>query len=272
MENNWENFLKNLGEWRGSFTRVSLNAEVLDSTPSILTLEGLENNQLVRFRLRRFAQGSYDSEPSQDYIQDYRSVGNQIIFFDTSLSMTYKHESKTRLEQASDMSLNHLSVLPAGSQVAVATTHVDSEPLFQPDLAGVRSRIEDLKPTASPRTLNKVVQQAIDTQVFAREQWMAESGTQDAFSREIYLLTDMSEAAWNNPDESGLRDLLVQHDWLKLYVIDVSVPNPNNISLTQLTLDREATVGGQSVQVSTTVSATPAARSARARASAASRR
>jgi hypothetical protein len=83
MENNWENFLKNLGEWRGSFTRVSLNAEVLDSTPSILTLEGLENNQLVRFRLRRFAQGSYDSEPSQDYVQDYRSVGNQIIFFDT---------------------------------------------------------------------------------------------------------------------------------------------------------------------------------------------
>jgi len=83
MENNWDNFLKNLGEWRGAFTRVSLEGEILDSTPSILTLEGLEENQLVRFRLRRFAQGSYDSEPSQDYIQDYRSVGNQIIFFDT---------------------------------------------------------------------------------------------------------------------------------------------------------------------------------------------
>ncbi len=83
MENNWKNFLKNLGEWRGSFTRVSLEGEILDSTPSILTLEGLEDNQLVRFRLRRFAQGNYDSEPSQDYVQDYRSVGNQIIFFET---------------------------------------------------------------------------------------------------------------------------------------------------------------------------------------------
>jgi len=83
MENNWQNFLKNLGEWRGSFTRVSLEGQVLDSIPSILTLEGLEENQLVRFRLRRFAQGSYDSEPSQDYVQDYRSVGNQIIFFET---------------------------------------------------------------------------------------------------------------------------------------------------------------------------------------------
>jgi hypothetical protein len=83
MENNWENFLKNLGDWRGSFTRVSPEGEILDSTPSLLTLESLENNQLVRFRLRRFAQGDYDSEPSQDYFQDYRSVGNQIIFFDT---------------------------------------------------------------------------------------------------------------------------------------------------------------------------------------------
>jgi hypothetical protein len=83
MENNWQNFLKNLGEWRGSFTRVSLEGQVLDSISSILTLEGLEENQLVRFRLRRFAQGNYDSEPSQDYVQDYRSVGNQIIFFDT---------------------------------------------------------------------------------------------------------------------------------------------------------------------------------------------
>ena len=83
MENNWNNFLKNLGEWRGSFTRISLEGEILDSTPSILTLEGLEENQLVRFRLRRFAQGNYDSEPSQDYVQDYRSVGNQIIFFET---------------------------------------------------------------------------------------------------------------------------------------------------------------------------------------------
>lgn len=182
-----------------------------------------------------------------------------VFVFDTSLSMTYKHESQTRLEQAVEMSLQHLSQLPASSQVAVATTEVDSEPIFQPDLAGVRSRIEDLKATALPRTMNAVVRQAIDTQVFTREQLKTETGTEDSFVREIYLLTDMSEASWNNPDESGLRDLLTQHDWLRIYIIDVSVSNPNNISLTQLRLDREATVGGQSVQVSATVTATPAA-------------
>jgi Domain of unknown function (DUF3598) len=83
MENNWENFLKNAGEWHGSFTGVSLTGELLDSTPSILTLDVLENHQLVKFRLRRFGSGGVSEPPTSDYVQEYRSVGNQVIFFDT---------------------------------------------------------------------------------------------------------------------------------------------------------------------------------------------
>jgi hypothetical protein len=83
MENNWENFLKNLGEWHGSFTSVSLEGELLDSTPSILNLEGFENNQLVRFRLRRFGPGGASEPPISDYSQEYRSLGKQAIFFAT---------------------------------------------------------------------------------------------------------------------------------------------------------------------------------------------
>ena len=83
MENNWGNFLKNLGEWQGSFTSVSLQGEVLESTPSILNLEGFEDNQLVRLRLRRFGPSGYDEPPLSDYVQDYRSLGRQVIFFET---------------------------------------------------------------------------------------------------------------------------------------------------------------------------------------------
>ncbi len=83
MENNWANFLKNLGEWKGSFTTVSLEGELIKSTPSILNLEGLENNKLVQLRLRRFGPGGYNEQPVSDYIQEYRSLGRQIIFFET---------------------------------------------------------------------------------------------------------------------------------------------------------------------------------------------
>ena len=83
MASKWENFLKNLGEWQGSFTSISTEGELLDSTSSILNLEGLENNQLVRFRLRRFGSGGDNQPPLSDYVQEYRSLGKEIIFFET---------------------------------------------------------------------------------------------------------------------------------------------------------------------------------------------
>ena len=80
---NWENFLKNLGQWRGSFTEFSPEGELLGSTSSLLSLEGLENNQLVNFRLRRYGSDDYNQPPISDYSQEHRSLGKQIIFFDT---------------------------------------------------------------------------------------------------------------------------------------------------------------------------------------------
>lgn len=182
-----------------------------------------------------------------------------VFVFDNSLSMTYMHESRTRLEHAEEIALEHLSVLPERSRVAVATQDPGSEAVFQADLAGVRSRIDDLKPQAVTRPLNAVLKDAIEAHVADREQVQLEIGGGDRFAREIYLLTDLSEASWNSPDEAGLHDLLVQHEWLQVYLIDVGVPNPINVSLGQLRLDREATVSGQPVQVSVAVSATPAA-------------
>jgi hypothetical protein len=82
MDSNWENFLKNLGEWVGTFTQVSTAGDMLGSTPSILTLEGLEDNQLVRFRIRRFA-NALSEQPTVDSSQEYRSLGKQAVFFDT---------------------------------------------------------------------------------------------------------------------------------------------------------------------------------------------
>jgi hypothetical protein len=82
MESNWANFLKNLGEWEGTFTQVSTDGKLLDSTPSILNLEGLEDNQLVRFRLRRFA-NNITEQPTSDRSQEYTDLGRQAVFFDT---------------------------------------------------------------------------------------------------------------------------------------------------------------------------------------------
>jgi hypothetical protein len=83
MSSKWQNFLKNLGEWRGSFTNIDGQGHVVNSIPSILNLESFEDDQLVRFRLRRFQHGNCELPPTSDTQQDYRSLGNQVVFFET---------------------------------------------------------------------------------------------------------------------------------------------------------------------------------------------
>ena len=81
MASQWQNFLRNLGEWRGSFTGVDPAGALGESTPSILSLESDEEDRLVRFRLRRFGPGGSEGEPIRDNREDYRSLGRQVVFF-----------------------------------------------------------------------------------------------------------------------------------------------------------------------------------------------
>ncbi len=83
MASQWDNFRRNLGEWRGSFTSLDREARELETTGSILTLEQGNEERLVHFRLRRFANGDLDGEPIRDNREDYRSLGRQVVFFDS---------------------------------------------------------------------------------------------------------------------------------------------------------------------------------------------
>jgi Domain of unknown function (DUF3598) len=83
MNSNWDNFLQNLGEWRGSFTTFSAAGEILSNTKSILNLVASEENKLVKFRVRRYGEESYDATPTTDFTEEYRTIGRQNVFFDT---------------------------------------------------------------------------------------------------------------------------------------------------------------------------------------------
>jgi hypothetical protein len=83
MSSQWDNFLRNLGEWRGSFASLDATGAVVESTPSILTLEQGGEERLVHFRLRRFADGDLNGTPSRDMSEDYRNLGKQVVFFES---------------------------------------------------------------------------------------------------------------------------------------------------------------------------------------------
>jgi hypothetical protein len=83
MASQWQNFLRNLGEWRGTFSLINLAGEIVDCTASILSLEAADDDRLVRFRLRRWPTAEQVGEPSRDISEDYRSLGRQVVFFET---------------------------------------------------------------------------------------------------------------------------------------------------------------------------------------------
>jgi hypothetical protein len=90
MKSQWESFLQNLGEWRGSFTRFSPQGELLSDTPTVISFEGLNNNQSVRQLVRRYAadvetrsSASLDEiVPTEEKVLEYGSVGGGLLFFE----------------------------------------------------------------------------------------------------------------------------------------------------------------------------------------------
>ncbi|OKH21174.1 hypothetical protein NIES593_16280 [Hydrococcus rivularis NIES-593] len=78
MPSQWEYLLKNLGEWHGSFTRLSPKGKFIEDTPTIVSLEGQDNNTKIHQVVRRLPPG----QPPQDLVLDYSSLSRSILFFE----------------------------------------------------------------------------------------------------------------------------------------------------------------------------------------------
>jgi Domain of unknown function (DUF3598) len=72
----WDNMLKNVGEWEGSFTQFDLNGTELSNIPSHLKLEDLGNHQ-AKLTLKR------DSpKHPEPLVQNYSSLSQGLLFCD----------------------------------------------------------------------------------------------------------------------------------------------------------------------------------------------
>ncbi|MBZ8181062.1 DUF3598 family protein [Oscillatoria salina] len=77
MPSQWNNLLQNLGEWHGSFTRFSPQGEELEDTPTVVSLEGVNNNQAIHLVVRRLPPG----QPPQEKVLDFSSLSRGALFF-----------------------------------------------------------------------------------------------------------------------------------------------------------------------------------------------
>jgi len=83
MASQWDNFLCNLGEWHGTFANLAVDGSEREVSRSCLCLEQEAGERLVHFRLLRYPPGQEGGEPSRQVHQEYRSLGRQVVFFDS---------------------------------------------------------------------------------------------------------------------------------------------------------------------------------------------
>lgn len=78
MSTQWEYLLKNAGEWQGSFTRFSPQGELLEDTPTVVSLEPRDNDKLMYQVVRRLP----PNQPPQEKVFEYRSLGKGVLFME----------------------------------------------------------------------------------------------------------------------------------------------------------------------------------------------
>jgi hypothetical protein len=83
VRSQWECVLQNLGEWQGSFTRLSpLGAEIED-IPSLISLTGVDDNQSIHLALTRYYPDAEGHLQPQEMAFDFSEPSAGAMFFET---------------------------------------------------------------------------------------------------------------------------------------------------------------------------------------------
>ncbi|MFO0911935.1 MAG: BatA domain-containing protein [Pirellulales bacterium] len=160
---------------------------------------------------------------------------------DTSPRMLYRHRGATRLERADELVKDLLSDFPAQSEFVVID-RPDAASAFTQDANGVLKQIQSLTVTGRSQPLQDTARRAL--QVLRTSQLK---------QRELYLMTDLTAAAWESGDRDGLLADLKQNPDVRVHVIDCGVVDPENNSVLGLTPNRERTSANGEVELTATV-------------------
>lgn len=160
------------------------------------------------------------------------------LVIDTSPRMDYIHENHARLAAAQETASWLVTQFPEDSEVAVIDSRGGGA--FAADRAAATRTIDRLRTTGAPRPLVELLRSAI--------QLVSQS---ERRRKEIYLFSDLSAAAWKADQAGDLDGLLKERPNLLVYVVDVGVEQPRNLSLGELQLSAQLLAQSGQLKIST---------------------
>lgn len=182
-----------------------------------------------------------------------RMIGDQEVptaiglVFDTSLSMGYTQQDKTRLKEAQERALEILSRTPSSSVVFVVDSADPTVAPLSPDAA--RKRVEALTLRASNRTLNAAVGQAYTA--------IAEV---DKPRHEVFVLTDLARSAWDmdRPAEGLDKAAKIKTGdkaGVKTYVVRLAPHDVHDVAVVEARPSSDVVTEGEPLEIKTRIRA-----------------
>jgi hypothetical protein len=168
------------------------------------------------------------SVQSAGFLGDQEAPVAAALVFDTSPRMQYRHQNQTRLQVAQEVAARVLTELPKESDVAVIDSRTTAA-AFSIDAAIARQRIERLTAAAAAQTLPEMCLEALR---------LVHENSKGR--KEIYVFTDLGRAAWSAESAKRLTNKLADDNDVAVYVIDVGVNDPQNLSLGDLRLSSDS--------------------------------
>jgi hypothetical protein len=163
-----------------------------------------------------------------------------VLLFDTSPRMEYRYQNKTRHEAVQEIGDWLLRQFPTDSEVAVLDAS-SAPAAFAVDMSAAKKAVDRLRMTEVSESLPSVARRALDV-----------LSATDKSRKEIYLLTDLSAASWQQ-ESTELASALQQHPEVLFYVIDVGAAQIRNRSLGAIELSAETLAKSNELVVSTEV-------------------
>lgn len=159
------------------------------------------------------------------------------MVLDNSLRMQYVERNQTRLAAASELAVSLVEKLPDETMIAVLDlSHATSN--FVADMSTAESRLVGLAAESDPRPLSEAVRNAIEL--------VAE---QEDRRQEVFVFSDLAAVDFDEAALATIKKSLEEATDVRIYVIDVGVEHPRNMSLGPLKLSAAYLGPGEQLRV-----------------------